>query len=200
MAHEMLASLLLDLDLKQQALEASQRGLALAEAAGITFWRGRAEATHAIARMRLGDLDVGAALNGTLRWARANDERTQMVRCLEALAELALLRSELGACNAFAEELLALAEAANMTDLAARGRLWRGEALAAMGKRESAIEQLELAARAAEKIGRVRIAKDATEALARIGGDAASSARASAHAARIARECERLAPSAAAQG
>jgi hypothetical protein len=91
--------------------------------------------------------------------------------------------------------MLALADGAAMKELTARGRLWRGEALAASGQRDAGLEQLALAAAAAEKIGRVRLARDATEALARIGGDRAERARAAALAARIAeaaRECERL--------
>jgi hypothetical protein len=131
-----------------------------------------------------------------LRWARENDERSHMIRCLEALAELALRRRELDACSAVAEEMLALAESAAMQDLAARGHLWRGEALAASGRHDSAIEHLSLAAAAAERIGRVRIAKDAMEALAGVSGNPAHRVRASYLAARIAesaRACEELA-------
>ncbi len=195
MAYEILASLLLDLGLDDQALEASRRGRALAESAGIMFWRARGEGTHAIARMRLGDLAVGPALSDTLRWARDNDERSQMVRCLEALAELALRRNEPDACELHAQEMLALANGAGMTELAARGHLLRGEALAALGKRAAAVDELTLASSAAEKVGRLRVTRDAAEALARVGGDAAHRARAAALAARIeegARECERL--------
>jgi len=192
MAYEMLASLLLELDLNEQALEASQRGLALAKSAGIPFWQGRAEATHAIARMRLGDLEVGPALTSTLSWTRENRERTKMIRCLEGLAELALRRGEPEICRALADEMLALAEGGAMRDLSARALFWRGEALAALGKRDEALKVLGRAASAAEKIGHVRVAKDATEALGRVSGDAAHRARASALAARIeasAREC-----------
>jgi predicted ATPase/DNA-binding XRE family transcriptional regulator len=195
MAYELLASLLLDVELNQQALETAERGLALADSARLRFWRVRSEATHAIARMRLGDLDVGPALNETLRQARHNDERSQMVRCLEGLAELALRRGEVDACSALAEEMLALAGGGAMPELAARGHFWRGEALAALRKRGPAVEQLMLAAAAAEKIGRVRLAKDAYEALARLDGEPAQRARASALAARMAdsrRECEQL--------
>ncbi|HEY3518408.1 MAG TPA: AAA family ATPase [Gammaproteobacteria bacterium] len=193
MAYEMLASLLVEVGLNRRALEASERGRTLADSAQMTFWGGRREGTHAIVRMRLGDLDVEPALTRTLRWARDNEERAQMVRCLEGLTELALRRGELGACGAFAEEMLALAEAAGMKELAARGHLWRGEALAASGKRDAAIEDLALAAAGAEELGRVRLTRDATDALARVTGDAGDRARASVLAARIdeaARACE----------
>jgi tetratricopeptide (TPR) repeat protein/transcriptional regulator with XRE-family HTH domain len=195
MAYEMLASLLLDVELNQHALAASERGLALANSATITFWRVRSEATHAIARLRHGDLDVGPALNAALRRARDNDERTQMVRCLEGLAELALRRGEPDACGAVADEMLALAGGDGMKELTARGQLWSGLAFAASGRQTAATEQLALAAAAAEQIGRVRLAREATEALAKLRADPTQRARAAALAARLAegaRDCERL--------
>jgi tetratricopeptide (TPR) repeat protein len=195
MAYELLTSLLLDLDLNEQAFAHAERGLALAAAAKITFWHVRSEASHAIARMRLGQLDVGPALHRTLARARENSERSQMVRCLEGLAELAFRRGELDACGAVGAEMLALAEPAEMKELAARARLWSGQALAAQGKRDAALEQLALAAAGAEQVGRVRLARDATLALAKLGGDAAQRVRAGALAAQIdsdARECAQL--------
>jgi hypothetical protein len=187
--------MLLDVGLDRHALEASQRGLELADGAGIVFWRGRSEATHAIAKMRLGDLGSEPALRAMLNETRENAERSQMARCLEALTELALLRGELGTCMDLAAELVALAEAAEMDELAARGRLWRGQALAERGERTAAAEQLALAAATAEEIGRVRLARDATGALAAVTGGADPGARAATLAAQIAasaRECEQL--------
>jgi tetratricopeptide (TPR) repeat protein len=195
MAYELLSSLLLDVELHGKALETSERGLAIADNADIQFWRVRSQATRAIARLRLGDLEVGPALHSMLRLARENDERTQMIRCLDGLAELALRRGELDACSALADEMLALADGAAMKELKAHGNLWRGETLAATGKRDSAIAELELAAAAAETIGRVRLARDATQALAKVRGDEADRTRAAALAASIAassRECEQL--------
>ena len=104
MAYELLTSLLLDLDLNQQAFETSERGLArrrLPRESSSGAYAARRR--NAIARMRLGDLEVGPALNGTLSRARENDERSQMVRCLEGLAELALRRGELDACSALGD-------------------------------------------------------------------------------------------------
>jgi tetratricopeptide (TPR) repeat protein len=194
MAYEMLASLLLDVGLNRHALEASQRGRALADSIRTTFWRGRGDGTHAIARIRLGDLDVEPALTSALRWARENDERSQMIRLLEGLTELTLRRGDVDACGAFADEMLALANAAGMKELAARGHFWRGEALAAQGKRDAAVEHLALAAAGAEQLGRVRLAKDASVALAGATGEASQRTRASTLAMRMdqaARECER---------
>jgi tetratricopeptide (TPR) repeat protein/transcriptional regulator with XRE-family HTH domain len=195
MAYELLASLLLDLDLHEPAFEYAERGLALADAANITFWRVRSEASHAIVRMRRGDLAVGPDLNRTLGRARENHERSQMVRCLEGLAELAFRRGELDACAAAGAELLALAEGAAMSELAARAHLWSGQALAAAGDRDAAYSHLELAASAAERIGRVRLMRDATAALAKLVEDSGQQARAAVLETRMereARECRRV--------
>jgi hypothetical protein len=195
MAFEMLASLLLDVDLPRRALEASQRALAVADTTRIEFWRVRTEASEAIARLRLGDLSVGPALHDALTRARETGERTHMVRCLEGMAELALRRRELHGCESVGAQMLALAAGAGMIELAARGQLWRGEALAALGQRDAAIEQLGLAAAGAEKLGRIWLAARAREALARVSGDPAHRSQAAAFTDRLengARDCERL--------
>ena len=190
MAYDFLGNLLLDLGLDAKAVEYSERGLALAREARITFWRPRIEANLAIARMRLGHLEVGPALDGALRHARENSERGQMVRCLEGLTELALRRGDAEGCLALASELLSHADTAGLKEFAAQARRWRGEALAVTGKREAATEQLSLAAATAGEIGRVRFAWDATAALARISGSAAHRARADALAAQIGNSLE----------
>ncbi len=189
-AYDLIGNLLLDLGLNDTAAEYSDRGLTLARDARITFWRPHIEANLAIARMRLGHLDVGPALEAALHHAGENCERNQMIRCLEGLVELALLRGDAGQCLALAAELLSHAETAGLKEFAAQARRWSGEALAATGKRAGAIEQLSLAAASAEKIGRVRLAWDATAALARIGGSAVHRARADALASQIGNSLE----------
>jgi tetratricopeptide (TPR) repeat protein len=184
-AYHFLANVLLDLGLNDKAAEYSQRGLALASESDISFWRPNIEANLAIANMRLGDLEVGTALNGALHHARENNERHQMVRCHEGLVELALLRGDVKSCLTLATELQSQAETAGLRELAVQARRWSGEALAAKGKYEEAIEQLSLAAATAEEIGRVRLAWDANTALARIGGSAAHRRCANALAKRI---------------
>ena len=184
-AYNLLGNLLLDLGLDGKAVDYSERALALARDARITFWRPYIEANLAIARMRLGHLDVGPALEGAMRDARENSERNQMVRCLEGLTELALRRGDAEGCLALAAELLSHAETAGMKEIATQARRWCGEALAATGRREAATEQLSLAAASAGDIGRVRLAWDATAALARIGRSAAHRACADALAAKI---------------
>ena len=185
MACGFLGHLLLDLGLDRKVVEYSERARALARDAKFTFWQPRIEANLAIARMRLGDLDVGPALEDAFSRARENSERWQTVRCLEALVELALRRGDTEGCLARAAELLSQAQTAGLKEFAAQARCWYGEALAASGKREAAAEQLSLAAAAAEEIGRVRLAWDATTALVRIGGSAAHRTRADALTAEI---------------
>lgn len=189
-AYDLISNLLLDLGLNSKAHEYSERGLALARDAGIMFWRPHIEANLAIASMRLGNLDVGPALEGALRHANEYSERNQMIRCLEGLVELALLRGDTEKCLTLSTELLAHADSAGLKEFAAQARRWRGEALCATGQRAAATEQLTLAAAAAEEVGRVRLAWDATAALAKISGNALHRARADALANQIGNSLE----------
>jgi tetratricopeptide (TPR) repeat protein/transcriptional regulator with XRE-family HTH domain len=111
-AYDLLGHLLIDIGLNREAVEQCERGLALATRERIIFWRPRIEANLAIARLRMGDLDVGPALEGALDECRRHSEVTQLTRCLEGLAQLALARGDPVACLAFAGELLSLVEPA----------------------------------------------------------------------------------------
>jgi tetratricopeptide (TPR) repeat protein len=184
-AHDLMGYLLIDVGAHDRAVEVSERALALGRAAGITFWRPRIEANLAIASIRLGRLDVGPLLEDALQGARENRERTQLVRCLEGLAELALARGDAAASLRFSDELLSLAQRGELKELAAYGRRWRGAALAASGDRAAAAAELRLAAAAADQIGRVRLAFDAALALAKLDPAGGHGARAEALAARI---------------
>jgi tetratricopeptide (TPR) repeat protein len=167
-AYDLLGHLLIDLGLNGQAVEQCERGLALAARERITFWLPRIEANIAIARLRLGHLDVGASLERALAGCRRNSLGHQMARCLEGLAELALARGDAAGCLAFAEELLSLVEPAGLKELGAQARRWRGEALLVQGNHAAARDDLVLAAGVAEAIGRLRLAADAHGALARL--------------------------------
>ena len=179
-AHDLMGHLLIDLGLHQRAIELSERALALARAARITFWRPRIEANLAIASIRFGRLDVGPLLENALHHAREHREGTQQVRCLEGLAELALARGDAAACLRFSGELLSLAERGGLKELAAHARRWRGEALAAGGDAAAATAELRLAAVAADQAGRVRLALDAARALAKLDPAGGHGARAEA--------------------
>jgi tetratricopeptide (TPR) repeat protein len=164
-AYDLMGHLLIDVGLNAKAVELSQRALALARAANITFWRPRIEANLAIASIRLGRLDVGPLLESALCHARENCEGTQLVRCLEGLAELALARGDAPGCLSFADELLGIAQAGGLRELAAHARRWRGQALALAGERAAATAELARAAATADELGRVRLALDTALAL-----------------------------------
>jgi hypothetical protein len=184
-ACDLMGHLLIDLGLNRETVELSERALARARPSRITFWRPRIEANLAIASIRLGRRDVGPLLENALRHARDNREGTQLVRCLEGLAELALARGDAAACLRHADELLSAAQRGGLKELAAHARRWRGEALAAAGAHPAAATELALAAAAAGEVGRVRLALDAARALEPLDPGGGHGARAQALAARI---------------
>lgn len=145
-AYDLVGHLLLDSGAALDAAAWCRRGLELARSARITFWCPRIEANLAIARLRLGELEVGAELERAADYCRQNAEGFQLARCLAGLAELALARGDATACLAHAAELLSLVEPPGMAELAAEARRWRGEALIAQGRREEGSEELARAA------------------------------------------------------
>jgi hypothetical protein len=152
----------------REAAEQSERGLALARAQRITFWVSRIEANLAIARVRLGQLDVGPSLAKAADFCRGNAEGHQLARCLEGLAELSLARGDAAACLAYAGELFSLVQPGGLRELAAQARRWRGEALAFMNDPAAARKELTQAMDVAEDIGRVRLICDTRAALQRL--------------------------------
>jgi tetratricopeptide (TPR) repeat protein/transcriptional regulator with XRE-family HTH domain len=184
-AYDLMGYLLIDIGQHERAVELSERALALASAARITFWRPRIEANLAIASIRLGLLHVGPLLENAMAEARANREGTQGARCLEGLAELAFARGDAAAALRHADELLTLAQRGGLKELAANARRLRGEALAAGGDRVAGAAELALAAEAADQVGRVRLALDATLGLAKLASGGGHAARAQALAARV---------------
>jgi len=171
-AYDLVGHLLLDSGATRDAAAWCRRGLELARSARITFWCPRIEANLAIARLRLGELEVGTELERAADYCRQNAEGFQLARCLAGLAELALARGDAAACLAHADELLSLVEPPGLAELAAEARRWRGEALLAQGRREEGSEELRRAASAADEIGRPRLAADARAALGKPGTDA----------------------------
>ena len=93
-ALDAIGHLLLDLGLQAQALALLQHGQALARDSGILFWRATLDAHAAVARARLGEYVDTALLQQTLEHTRAHAERYMQVRCLDALAEMALLEGD----------------------------------------------------------------------------------------------------------
>ena len=167
-AYDQLGLLLIDLGENREAVEHSERGLALAREKRVSFWVPRIEANLAIARLRLGELDGGPALERAAAYCREMSEGHQLARCLEGLAELALARGDADGCLVFADELLALTEPAGVKELAAQARRWRGEALLSQHRHAAAEQELRRAVAVADEIGRVRLASDARAALSRL--------------------------------
>jgi predicted ATPase/DNA-binding XRE family transcriptional regulator len=193
-AYYVLGHLLIDLGMNQDAADQSARGLDLATRERITFWRPGIEANFAIARLRLGDLDAGASLERAYANCQENSERSMGARCLEGLAELSLARGDAARCIAYAEELLAQVEPAGARELAAQAHRWRGEALLAQGETARARDELALAAKMAEGIGRVRLACDAHRALDKLGAGKLHRNRAEEISTRITSSLEATAP------
>ena len=131
-AHDFIGHLLLDLGRNQLALEQLERGLALGRSTGILFWRAAIEAQVAAAQSRLGQHNVAPALQATLERTRRTAERYLMVRCLDRLAEITLAAGDEHRCQAYADELLAVAERmACASSRRVRGLAWRSLAGAA---------------------------------------------------------------------
>jgi tetratricopeptide (TPR) repeat protein/transcriptional regulator with XRE-family HTH domain len=166
--HDFIGRLLLDLDLNELATEELEHGLALGRDTGIMFWRAAIEADFAVARSRLGQKDVAPALLATLERTRRTSERYLMIRCLDGLAEIALLAGDGSACRAYATDLLAIAEPNDLREIEAGARRWLGEVF--LLERDYLPAELELsrASALAEDVGRVRLQLDAEAALARL--------------------------------
>jgi len=183
-AHDFIGHLLLDVGLNELAVEHLERGFALGRDTGIMYWRAAIDAHLAVARSRLGQKDVAPALQAALEQARRTSERYLMVRCLDGLAEIALAAGDAGACRAYGDELLAIAEPNRLRELEAGARRWRGEAMLAQKAHPEAHAELSRAAALAEDVGRVRLEMDAAAALARLLGAMGRSDAAQRHSAR----------------
>ncbi|MEJ7669926.1 MAG: hypothetical protein WKH97_14590 [Casimicrobiaceae bacterium] len=124
----------------------------------------------AIARTRMGRLDVQAELEQALSYAQARREGWFSTRCLEGLAEISLARGNTGQCLAYADELLRLAKGGKLREMMARAHRWRGEAFLADKAYGPAASELYCAAELSAQLGRLRLAWDVHCALARLCG------------------------------
>lgn len=160
--------LLLDLGQDAMAIDYMQRGLALGDDTGIRFWRAAIDIHLAVARTRLGQKVDLPALQATLEQTRLTSERYMQVSCLAGLAEIALTAGDVERCRDYADELLNLADANGLRELAAVAHRWRGEALLAEQRYQDAQTELNRSAALAETVGRVRLQMDIASALARL--------------------------------
>lgn len=167
MAHDALGCLFLELNQSEQALQQFERGLCLAHDAGIMYWRPRLQANLVIAQVRLGMPADREALQAAQQYAQDHSEAWLTLRCLEALAELALATGDADGCITYADQLLALASRGDMRELIGQAHRLRGVAWLAVNAHESARKELRLAVTLATQTGRVRFAWDCHQALAR---------------------------------
>ena len=184
MAHDVLGCLLLDLNLSVEAARHFERGLGLANDARIRYWLARLRANLVIAQLRSGVPFDRSALQAAQQSAQEHSETWLTLRCMEALAEVALADGDPQGCLAHADPLLALASRGDMRELVGQARRLRGLAWLADGQHEAAQQELMSALAVAEQIGRIRLAWECELALARV---AAALGRASDASARRAR-------------
>jgi len=183
MAHDAMGCLLLDLNLTGEASRHFERGLRLANDAGIKYWLPRLQANLAIAQLRSGLRCDRAALRAAQQYSQEHSEAWLALRCLEALAESALAEGNAQECLDHAGQLLALASGGDMPELAAQAHRLRGLAWLAAGDPESAQKELMLALALAGQIGRLRLSWECHRALARSASAAGDARDESAHAA-----------------
>ncbi|MEI8170313.1 MAG: hypothetical protein WCG50_11595, partial [Rhodoferax sp.] len=109
-----------------------------------------------------------AVLQADLQYAQEHCEVWSTLRCLEAFAELALDKSETDECMAYADQLLALATRGELREVMGQAHRLRGLAFLAAQAYKSARKALTQALTLAEQIGRVRLAWECHQALARV--------------------------------
>jgi len=183
--YDLLGHLLLDLGRCEEAAECLEQGLALARETDIDFWRASIEASHAIAQVRLGRPRNVAAIEAALDRTRRASERYLAIRCLGALAEIALADGDPQRCLGYAGELLDLARPNGLIEAEADARRLRGEALLAQGERAAAETELVSAAALAASAGRVRLQMDIETALERLCATDGRQDEARRHAAKV---------------
>ena len=187
MANDALGCLFLDLNLVERALQNFERGIALAQTAGIMYWLPRLQANRVIAQLRLGVPADQTPLQAALQYARDHSEGWLVLRCLEALAESARANGDTQECIAHADQLASLATltpGSELREMLARAHRLRGLAWLAAGQQEFAQQELTLALTMAEQIGHVRLAWECHHALARVAAARGDGTRKTRHAAR----------------
>ncbi len=167
LALDNLGHLYQELNLLDRADAAHQQVMDLMLQNESTYWLPRAQANHAINRIRRGDLNVENNLIAALDLAVSREQEFHAVRALEGLAELGIARQDARFACRYADQLLKLAEARGMQEMIAQARRWRGEALMLTGQLDEAQAELMQAAAAATRMGRVRLLRDIHATLAR---------------------------------
>ena len=186
MAHDALGCLMLELDQHGIAAQHFETGLSLAQGAGIKYWLPRLQANLAIAQLRSGVPVDRDSLHQAQRDAQEKSEAWLTLRCMEALAESALVSGDAQQCIEHADQLLALARTGDMREQMGRACLLRGLARLAARDDASAVSDLTQAVQLAQQIGHLHLERDCHLALDRLdavlskgNGDEARRARTS---------------------
>ena len=169
MAHDALGCLMLELDRPKTASQHFETGLSLARDAGIKYWLPRLQANLAIAQLRSGVPFDRGFLQQAQRDAQQKNEAWLTLRCMEALAESALVSGDGQQCIEHVDQLMALARAGDMREQMGRACRLRGLARLATGDDESAVSDLTQAVKIAQQIGHLRLERDCHLALDRVG-------------------------------
>jgi len=152
-AHDTLARIYLSLLAPEQALSHAEVGLEAARALGSAFWIAESVAMQIEAYAALGQPKLAeAALQEIRSWAK-NPHQASERSLLLAWTELALVQHQPEQALQRCEQLLSTApQRAGETEERVIPRLWKcqGEALAALGRTEEAVQLLEEARRGAK--------------------------------------------------
>ena len=165
MVCDALGYLYLDLNLHERAAHEFARGIEISLHAETNFWLPRLQANLAITRLRMGERAVEQDLQTALQIAREGRQAFHAVRCMEGLAELALVKGDLDRAVGYADELKTLAVRSGMRENLARAHYWRGRALLALGAHGEAESELQQGLAIAGEIGRLRLAYEVQQAL-----------------------------------
>ncbi len=132
------------------------------------FWLPRLQANLCIDQLRQGDLGVGANLAKIYAEARERDQIAHMIRALEGLAELSMVKKEYQSSFDYIDELLKIAETGELRTVMARAYRWQGEAHAGLGEFEAARAHLQRALEITEQTGDLRVAWDVHAAMVKL--------------------------------
>jgi tetratricopeptide (TPR) repeat protein len=166
MTHDAMGSMLLELAQPQAALRHFESGLQLAAGAGIRYWVPRLQANLALAQLAAGLAPDRARLREASERTQRHHEIWQLLRCLQAEAEIALAEGDGTGCSASAQGLLALAVAGGMRQVQANAHRLRGLGQLLGGDLDAARHDMEQGLTLAEQIGNPRLTWDCQQALA----------------------------------
>lgn len=181
MTHDAMGCLLLDLNLNEEASLHFGQALALAQGSGLHYWLPRLQANQAIAQRRSGVRADEPGLRAACEYARQHRESWLTLRCLEALAELALHADDAQGCLGWSGDLMTLASGGGLRELVAQAHRLQGLARCALGEHRHAHEDLAAALAVAAQVGNVRLSWECHSALAEASEAAGDVVAARAH-------------------